>query len=1039
MTHNEHNQHDAFDRTEISDGETTMNEQEKLTAYALGELDGDDAQQIAQLIERDSSARAEVEAVQAMAGDLTTALAGEPAAELTEEQRTRIEAGPKNGSGVFSADDAAPAVVYTFPAARWAGIGLLAAAALGLAFVWPMMTHSGDNTVAIEAPAGTETTLGLASADDAVLGERFKATDRRAGAERLNELEGVKRRAGDVDDLTEELARASEMHRLLDATADTHVLSNNGNTDVNDPFVGLNMAGQSAAETSTTAPLNEPQVLASSPGNTNEIRWPAARQAQPAPLEAGKRRRPIPKTPRAMPGTEGGDFSGGGQSAGGGSGGSLFADPADGPQRGHLEQQTRGQTPADSELVELMRRASQHDLSEDERQRLNDALKAYSVADPKAEEARNNIEAAEQLFSFRGEAPDFGKALGSDARHFREAYARLTDNPFERTVSNPAGENNLSTFSIDVDTASYANVRRYLNSGQLPPAGAVRIEELINYFDYGYETPGDGVAHPFNVDVQVTSAPWQPEHRLVRIGLKGYEVPMEQRPATNLVFLLDTSGSMNQPNKLPLVKQSINMLVDALHGDDRVAIVTYAGSSGLALDSTYVDDKAQIKSAVNALSPGGSTHGSAGIELAYDVAQEYFIDGGINRVVLCTDGDFNVGVTSDSELVSMIEEKRETGVFLSVLGFGTGNWQDEKMEQLSNHGNGVAAYIDGVQEAKKVMVEQAAGTLLTIAKDVKLQVDFNHQKVAAYRLIGYANRMLEAQDFADDTKDAGEIGAGHTVTALYEVVPVGVEVDIPAVDSSKYAVVDARKDASVDGEDARMREPAARKRAADRETASGGEATEEGNGDDSDAKLGTPLKTVEDKEAAINSMLLQVRELQKEMKYDDALAVIDQMLFIDEHNSAALMLRDAITQTIAIQQGGELSEEWRLPDMDSETVISGRRVEEFAPVTDELLTVRLRYKQPDADTSVRFDVPVVDTGTGIDAADADVQFAAAVASFGMLLRNSPYKGRASWAQVLDLAEAGRGADRHGYRAEFIELVRKAQQIAETRKVDESRR
>jgi Ca-activated chloride channel family protein len=352
-----------------------------------------------------------------------------------------------------------------------------------------------------------------------------------------------------------------------------------------------------------------------------------------------------------------------------------------------------------------------------------------------------------------------------------EGYASITENPYRLTAREP-----LSTFGIDVDTASYANVRRFLNQGQLPPAGAVRIEELINYFSYDYPQPEWDL--PFSVNAEVAGCPWHEGHRLVRIGLKGREIEVDDRPAGNLVFLLDVSGSMRAGNKLPLVKAALRLLVERLNSHDRIALVVYAGASGLALPSTPADQRETILSALDNLQAGGSTNGAEGIELAYQVARENFVPGGINRVILCTDGDFNVGATSDSELVRQIEDKAKTGVFLSVLGFGMGNYQDSKMQLLADKGNGNHAYIDSLGEARKVLVEEMAGTLLTIAKDVKIQVDFNPAHVAAYRLIGYENRMLKAEDFRDDTKDAGEIGAGHTVTALYEIIPPGQEIPL---------------------------------------------------------------------------------------------------------------------------------------------------------------------------------------------------------------------------------------------------------------------
>jgi len=453
-----------------------------------------------------------------------------------------------------------------------------------------------------------------------------------------------------------------------------------------------------------------------------------------------------------------------------------------------------------------------------------------------------------------------------------EAYARIVDNKFMRV-----GEQPLSTFSIDVDTASYANMRRFINGGSLPPPDAVRIEELLNYFNYDYAGPSETDEHPFATHVEVATCPWNTKHRLVHIGIKGREIESDMRPATNLVFLLDVSGSMNQPNKLPLVKRSMQLLIDHLTVDDRVAIVVYAGASGLVLPSTYCTDKQVILSAIERLHAGGSTNGGAGIELAYNTAAESFIEGGVNRVILCTDGDFNVGISSDGDLVRLIEEKRKSHIFLSVLGFGTGNWQDSKMEQLSNAGNGNFAYIDSLQEANKVLVEEMGGTLITIAKDVKIQIEFNPAVVSSYRLIGYENRVLAAQDFNDDTKDAGEIGAGHTVTALYEIVLVGDEEELTIAD--------------------------------------------------------TP--PVDD------------------LKYQNNL----------EPNEAA-------------------------------------------KTTGEMMTVKLRYKEPEGDVSKLLEYPVMDEAAELTNASADFKFASAVASFGMILRGSPHKGNATFKSVLYLARAG---------------------------------
>jgi Ca-activated chloride channel homolog len=475
-----------------------------------------------------------------------------------------------------------------------------------------------------------------------------------------------------------------------------------------------------------------------------------------------------------------------------------------------------------------------------------------------------------------------------DAGGNTESYDRVDDNPFHL-----AGQTPLSTFSLDVDTASYSNVRRFLTHNQLPPKDAVRIEEMVNYFPYDYPQPKKG---PFCVQTELAACPWNPEHRLLRIGLKGRDVPADKRPPSNLVFLIDVSGSMRPDNRLPLVKRGLRLLIDQLTENDRVAMVVYAGGQGLALPSTPGTDKGALLSALDRLEAGGSTNGGAGIRLAYDVAVGHFVKGGTNRVILCTDGDFNVGVTSQGELTRLIEDKAKSGVFLTVLGFGMGNYKDATLEKLADRGNGNYAYIDSLAEARKVLVEQMAGTLLTIAKDVKVQVEFNPARVAAYRLVGYENRLLRAQDFNDDKKDAGEIGAGHTVTALYEVVPAGKSVPVPGVDPLKYQ---------------QPRQPA---------------------------------------EAAKSK---------------------------------------------------------------------------------ELLTVKLRHKEPDGDTSKLLEVPVEDAEVK-SVPTEDFRFAASVAAFGMLLRGSPHKGVATYAGVLELAQESKGRDPQGYRAEFCELVRKAAALTQER-------
>ena len=383
--------------------------------------------------------------------------------------------------------------------------------------------------------------------------------------------------------------------------------------------------------------------------------------------------------------------------------------------------------------------------------------------------------AAEDYESADDEAmpPEMNSVDDSDIQQNDEEYNYIKENGYTAVSSAP-----LSTFSADVDTASYTNVRRMIDDGMDVPPDAVRIEEFINYFDYDYSDPADG--EPFAVHTELSDCPWNDETELLMVGIntKGFDAVLDERPAMNLVFLIDVSGSMYDDNKLPLVQKSFSMLTDNLTAADRVSIVTYAGSDEVVLEGADGNDRKKILRAINDLEAGGSTAGAAGINTAYDIAQKYFIDGGNNRVILATDGDLNVGLSSESELTRLIEEKRESGVFLSVLGFGTGNYKDNRLEALADYGNGNYSYIDSEKEAKKVLVDEMSGTLFTVAKDVKFQLEFNPANVKGYRLIGYENRVMAAEDFNDDTKDAGEIGAGHSVTVLYEIVPADSKMEL---------------------------------------------------------------------------------------------------------------------------------------------------------------------------------------------------------------------------------------------------------------------
>lgn len=481
----------------------------------------------------------------------------------------------------------------------------------------------------------------------------------------------------------------------------------------------------------------------------------------------------------------------------------------------------------------------------------------------------------------KGLAPKYNIVSVEGEPNFNtEEYDKIDDSGFFNVLERP-----LSTFAADVDAASYANTRRFLMQDQMPYKDAVRVEEFINYFSYDYTIPK---SEPLSINIEYSECPWNRENQLVHIGLKGKELAPEEQKASNLVFLIDVSGSMDSPKKLPLLKKAFVMLVNQLKDDDKISIVVYASQSGLVLPSTPGKNKKTIVQAINNLHAGGSTAGGEGIQLAYKVAKENFIEGGNNRVILATDGDFNVGISSTSELVRFIEEKKDDGIFLTVLGFGMGNYKDDRLQNLADKGNGNHAYIDNILEAKKVLVTEITSTLFTIAKDVKIQVEFNPAKVSAYRLVGYENRLLDEKDFKDDTKDAGEMGSGHSVTALYEIVP---------------------------------------------------------------AKSDDPDK--------------------QELKYQE------------------------------------------------------RVIRKDAKQTNEVLTVKIRYKEPDEDESKEYSKVLNTKPLPLDKSSNNFRFAGAVAEFAMLLRESEYINNVTYEDIKKLAEASMGDDNFGYRKEFLTLVERA--------------
>jgi len=836
-------------------------EDPRLTAFALGELEGEELAAVEAALRDNPAARAAVEEIRATAAQLESALGAEPMLPPAAAKASLTNPYVKKGK------------LLTFPQIYYLAGGLAAAV---VAVLVAYRQQPIQQMVFKEKASEKKTYIAVAlPAMWAESGAKNEASARL-----------------DADKLTDESVQDLKRDEVTAATvAPERQLAAADQAKSVNPFAPATVSANLLKES--------PQVVAQS-GAIQSTRAYDRRQA-----EADDQRAQLAGKDREA--------------------GKAKAPAVSGKAGGLVDANSAALSPAPSEPESVVA-MEKFQISNAPKQ---EYMKAGSLRTP-----RSTTDAAPSPATGRsrdmGAVEVMGPQAGGWAKANTESYAYRNDNDFLGAAQNP-----LSTFSIDVDTASYANVRRFLAEGQLPPPDAVRIEELVNYFPYHYAAPEAGKAEglgrsktaplqagaagaaPFAASMEIASAPWAPTHRLVRIGLKGREVSTAARAGANLVFLIDVSGSMDEPNKLPLVKESLRLLLGRLRADDRVAIVVYAGASGLALPSTPVAKSREILEALDALTPGGSTNGAMGLQLAYDIAKANFVTGGLNRVILCTDGDFNVGVTNEGELTRLIGEKAKSGVFLTVLGFGMGNYKDATLEQLADKGNGNYGYIDSRREAEKLLVEQVSGTLVTIAKDVKIQVEFNPAQVASYRLIGYENRLLKQEDFNNDAVDAGEIGAGHTVTALYEIVPTsqvmgdGSEVmGVPAVEELRYGAVSGQQ---------------------------------------------------------------------------SAVSLSDQKADSRKQKADSLGSR-------------------------------------------ELLTLKVRYKESEGTISRKLVFPLVDGGARFADASTDFKFAAAVAEFGMILRDSPHKGTGTLADVQAWAEAGTDGDVAGYRSEFAQLVRQAEAL-----------
>jgi secreted protein with Ig-like and vWFA domain len=817
---------------------------ERLTAYAFGELDDAGRAEVEQHLAASPELQAELAELQNLAGLLRSELAHEPAPALTPDQRSQLAPSATATPAPSPLAESKSKPTRRWTTRRWILAGMEASAAIAfMVIVWPFLPS--PHTDSTQPQLSSEE---LRPRSDSFRSVRFTSENRGKYVDARTPSPASNQAGG-------ESGPSSQMHRV---SSSSHKLAD----DLLSP----------------TAAVPPDNAIQDGPTGLTRDRS--------IDLSAT----PSPRTPRTF------HFD------------SLVSNESRNPQSS-TPSKANVSGPVGEPVDTDYKIAASGRMSEEGKKKQLVANSSRPAVDDKLVRAQQEQEGAKladrrnrnEEFKYRR----FETVPSPDSQpdpQSNETYESPAENVFLTPAQQP-----LSTFSIDVDSASYSNIRRFLTQGQLPPANAVRIEEMINYFTYDYPQPKEG--EPFSVTADAAPCPWRREHYLARIALKARSIDKAKRPTTNLVFLLDVSGSMQAANKLPLVKQAMTMLAEELSERDRIAIVTYAGDAGVKLASTPGSDQVRIMQSIEALQAGGSTNGAAGINLAYEEALRHFNGEGENRVILCTDGDFNVGVSSDDQLVQLIQQHAKSRVFLSIFGFGMGNLKDAKLEKLADKGNGHYGYIDDLKEARRVFNEELTGTLYTVAKDVKIQVEFNPLTVGAYRLIGYENRALAARDFNDDTKDAGEIGAGHTVTALYEIVPRGQWPKTQAVDPLKY-----------------------------------GNATKEAVPVEEPSKANIPAESA-----------------------------------------------------------------------------------------DDLFTVKLRYKQPTADTSVKTIDYVVDDIAGKNVApSADFLWAASVASFGMQLKHSPFRGQWSLEDLYETAQGSKGLDVNGRRREFLDLIQAAKRLTTPR-------